>query len=91
MLTPAQLDADAEQAGADHADRIVEALALAPVEAAQRILDFGALSLEAAVDKFATILREVVPESEVGELCELIRAAYSARLAFRLWPAEGRG
>jgi hypothetical protein len=66
-------------------------LAQVPGEAAQRILDFGALSLEAAVEKFAAILREFAPESEVEKLVALVRAAYDARLAFPLWPGGGAG
>ena len=85
----ARLDARAEQEGAAHADRVLEILATFPREAAEEVLDLGALTLGAALDKTATVLRKHTgtPESEIELFAALVKAAYGARMAVALMPA----
>ena len=92
-MTLTQLDARAEQAGAEHADRVLEILETFPAEAAQEILDLAIGALGLVLEKVAKGLREhtATPESEIKHFCALVRAAYGARLAVALMPAAGRG
>ena len=84
----AHLDVLAEQAGAEHADRILAVLETFPAEVAQEIL--GTRALDKAIENGAVVLRMTTPEDEVRRFSALIRAAYSARLAVALMPAAGR-
>lgn len=91
LRSPEELDALAQQAGAEHADRIVEILRTFPADASQEILDMGARSLEGAIEIGVAALRVIAPEDQVERFGETIRRAYAARLLVVLAPAEGRG
>lgn len=85
-----RLDQLAEQAGRVHADRVAAMLDGFPPAMWQEVLNAGAETLGAAVDKFAAILRETTPEGEVAEICQLVRLGYSTQLGLWLTPAQGR-
>ncbi len=56
------------------------------------MLDLGALTLGAALDKTATVLRKHTgtPESQIEHFAALVKAAYGARMAVALTPAARR-
>jgi hypothetical protein len=88
----AQLDAFAEETGAQHADRVLEFLTMFPPETAPEILDFEQAMLDEILTGFAAGLRErtATPESEIEHFITLVRAAYSTRIAVVLMPAAGK-
>jgi hypothetical protein len=89
----AQLDAFAEETGAQHADRVLELLTEYPSELVPEVLDFAQAMLDNTLAGLAAGLRErtATPESEIEHFIILVRSAYSARLALVLMPAAGNG
>lgn len=75
----AYLDALAEKAGADHADRIVEIAATFPAEVGVQaeVFDLGIRTLDKAIDSVTAKLREhtATPESEIEHFAALAHAS----------------